>query len=303
MASVLFESAVRATLLAAAVALVLRAMRIESPAVRHAAWSSIVAIMLLLPALVMWGPKASFRILSPEPKQSASLMATPSAVDAVAVPAEAQTTAIDAPLRSRWSWRTFLTGLYLLGLATFLLRLAVGTLQVRRLVRSAIVDNGNVTHAACSTPVTVGWLNPIVILPADWSQWPQRQLEAILAHEGEHIRRRDPLFQWVALLNRAVFWFHPLAWWLERHVSALAEEACDAAVLARGHDPGEYSEYLLELARSAARARGRVPTLGTALPGARLPHRIRQILDGRQCPEHFKIAVGLHRYGVRDCRE
>jgi beta-lactamase regulating signal transducer with metallopeptidase domain len=282
MASVLFESAVRATLLAAAVALVLRAMRIESPAVRHAAWSSIVAIMLLLPALVMWAPKASFRILSPEPKQSASLMATPSAGDAVAVPAEAQTTAIDAPLRSRWSWRTFLTGLYLLGLATFLLRLAVGTLQVRRLVRSAIVDNGNVTHAACSTPVTVGWLNPIVILPADWSQWPQRQLEAILAHEGEHIRRRDPLLQWVALLNRAVFWFHPLAWWLERHVSALAEEACDAAVLARGHDPGEYSEYLLDLARSAARAGGRVPTLGTALPGARLPHRIRQILDGRR---------------------
>jgi beta-lactamase regulating signal transducer with metallopeptidase domain len=232
----------------------------------------------------MWGPKASFRILSPEPKQSASLMATPSAADVVAVPAEAQTTAIDAPLRSRWSWRTFLTGLYLLGLATFLLRLAVGTLQVRRLVRSAIVDNGNVTHAACSTPVTVGWLNPIVILPADWSQWPQRQLEAILAHEGEHIRRRDPLFQWVALLNRAVFWFHPLAWWLERHVSVLAEETCDAAVLARGHDPGEYSEYLLELARSAARARGRVPTLGTALPGARLPHRIRQILDGRRAP-------------------
>ena len=69
MASVLFESAVRATLLAAAVALVLRAMRIESPAVRHAAWSSMVAIMLLLPALVMWGPKVSLRILSPEPRR------------------------------------------------------------------------------------------------------------------------------------------------------------------------------------------------------------------------------------------
>jgi hypothetical protein len=88
-----------------------------------------------------------------------------------------------------------------------------------------------------------------------------------------------------------VFWFHPLAWWLERHVSALAEEACDAAVLARGHDPGEYSEYLLELARSAARARGRVPTLGTALPGARLPHRIRQILDGRHAPSISRLRL------------
>jgi beta-lactamase regulating signal transducer with metallopeptidase domain len=292
MTSVLFESAVRATLLAAAVALVLRAMRIESAVVRHATWSGVVVIMLLLPALVTWGPKASFPVLSPDPKQGASLTSTPSAVDAVAVRAEAQVAAaIDAPLGSRWSWRTFLTGLYLLGLATFLLRLAVGTLQVRRLVRSVLVDKGNLTHAACSTPVTVGWLNPMVILPADWAQWPQRQFDAILAHEGEHIRRRDPLVQWVALLNRAVFWFHPLAWWLERHVSVLAEEACDAAVLARGYDPGEYSEYLLELARSAARVGGRVPTLGTALPGARLPHRIRQILDGRRAPSISKLRL------------
>ena len=58
-------------------------------------------------------------------------------------------------------------------------------------------------------------------------------------------------------LNRAVFWFHPLAWWLERRLSALSEEACDAAVLARGHDPFAYSEYLLGLARAMRRrARG-----------------------------------------------
>jgi beta-lactamase regulating signal transducer with metallopeptidase domain len=290
MTSVLFESAMRATLLAAAVALVLRAMRIESAVVRHATWSGVVVIMLLLPALVTWGPKASFPVLSPDPKQGASLTSTPSAVDAAVVRAEAQlATAIDAPPPSVWSWGTFLVGLYLLGLATFLLRLAMGTLQVRRLVRSALVDKGNLTHAACSTPVTVGWLNPMVILPADWAQWPQRQLDAILTHETEHIRRRDPLFQWVALLNRAVFWFHPLAWWLEGHVSALAEEACDAAVLARGYDPGEYSEYLLDLARSAARVGGRVPTLGAALPGARLPHRIRQILDGRRATSISKL--------------
>jgi hypothetical protein len=66
MASVLFESAVRATLVAAAVALVLRVMRIESAVVRHAAWVGVIIIMLLLPALVTWGPKASLRVLPPE---------------------------------------------------------------------------------------------------------------------------------------------------------------------------------------------------------------------------------------------
>ena len=71
-----------------------------------------------------------------------------------------------------------------------------------------------------------------------------------MIHEREHARRRDPLVQWLALLNRCVFWFHPLAWWLERKLAALAEEACDAAVLAGGHAPHDYARYLIEMARS-----------------------------------------------------
>ena len=59
----------------------------------------------------------------------------------------------------------------------------------------------------------------------------------------------------VSYTHLDVYKRQPLAWWLERHLSALAEEACDAAVLARGHDPYEYSGYLLELARSVGRMR------------------------------------------------
>jgi TonB family protein len=105
-----------------------------------------------------------------------------------------------------------------------------------------------------------------------------------LTHEGEHARRRDPLAQWLALLNRAIFWFHPLAWWLEFQLSALAEEACDAAVLARGHDPFEYSEYLLQIARAMQQTGARVNVMGMAMPGACLPRRIRRILEGAPAP-------------------
>jgi beta-lactamase regulating signal transducer with metallopeptidase domain len=105
-----------------------------------------------------------------------------------------------------------------------------------------------------------------------------------LAHEGEHVRRRDPLFQWLALLNRAIFWFHPLAWWLERKLSGLAEEACDTAVIARGYDPREYSEYLLDLARSVQLAGTRIEAVGMAMPGIGLRHRIRLILSGVPVP-------------------
>jgi len=101
---------------------------------------------------------------------------------------------------------------------------------------------------------------------------------AILVHERSHVRRRDPLIQWIALLNRAVFWFHPLSWWLERELTRLAEQVCDAAVISQGHAPREYAGYLLVLARSVVRAGSRVNVLGTAAAGAGLPERIRSIL-------------------------
>jgi GWxTD domain-containing protein len=123
-----------------------------------------------------------------------------------------------------------------------------------------------------------------VILPAQWDTWDAAQLEAVLLHEQEHVRRRDPLVHWLALLNRAVFWFHPLAWWLERRLSVLAEEACDAAVLSRGYQPTEYAECLLRLARAVMAAGTRVRVVGTAMPGAFLSRRIRRILNAAPEP-------------------
>jgi len=123
-----------------------------------------------------------------------------------------------------------------------------------------------------------------MILPPDSSQWPRGKLDAVRAHEREHARRRDPLWQTAALLNRALFWFHPLAWWLERNISGLAEEACDAAVLAGGCDPYAYSECLLDVARSVQRAGGRIDALGVAMPGAGLDQRIRKLLNSATTP-------------------
>jgi len=70
----------------------------------------------------------------------------------------------------------------------------------------------------------------------------------------------------------------------ERKLSGLAEEACDAAVLAHGYDPRDYSEFLLDLARSVRRAGARVGALGVAMPGIGLEYRIRQMLSGHPAP-------------------
>jgi hypothetical protein len=84
------------------------------------------------------------------------------------------------------------------------------------------------------------------------------------------------------LLNRALFWFHPVAWWLEGNLRALAEEACDNVVLSRGHDPREYAECLLDIARSVMRSGSRLNLAGMPMPGSLLPQRIRKIIAGGQ---------------------
>ena len=283
MPRLILECAVRAALIAIATAAILRLLRVKTAGARHAAWAGVLVLMLLLPAWTAWGPKAPLRMLPPAAAPIAAGL--PLALPAPA-PAAASLAAVPAPKLqpARWNWRQSAAAVYLLGVCALLLRLALGTLRAQALVRRAASREGRLTSNSCTAPITVGWLRPAVILPESWRTWPQAQLEAVLTHEGEHVRRRDPLVQWLALLNRAIFWFHPLAWWLERRLSALAEEACDAAVLARGHDPYDYSGYLLELARSVGRTGVRVNVVGMAMPGSSLPRRIRQILGRAPAP-------------------
>jgi beta-lactamase regulating signal transducer with metallopeptidase domain/TolA-binding protein len=268
------ECAVRAALLVAAAAVVLSAMRVKAATAKHSVWAGVVAMMLLLPIWAAWGPKVSLRVLPP---------VTQSIADKATAPIEifssrsVRSTPVDPKL-------AVLLGVYLLGLCLLLFRLGLGTIRAHRLVRDAALHDGVLTSLLCAAPVTVGFFRPTLIFPEHWRQWPQAQFEAVLTHEAEHARCRHPFVQWLALFNRAVFWFHPAAWWLERHLSALAEEACDNVVLARGYDRRAYSEYLIDMARSVKSSGARLSIAGMAMPGSSLERRIRQILEGGPVP-------------------
>lgn len=279
MQELMLECAVRAALIALGTAAALALARVKSAGARHAAWTGVVALMLALPAWMAWGPRVSLPFLPAH--EAAAISITPAAVPMPSPLVEAPSLAAPAVLSVRWNWIAIVYGA---GVLVLLARLLFGTLRAHALRRSATMRDGYLTSSACAAPVTVGWLRPAMILPGSWREWPPAQLDAVVTHESTHIRRCDPLVQWFALLNRAIFWFHPLAWWLERRLSALAEEACDAAVLARGCDPREYSAYLLELARSVGRSGARVRIVGMAMPGSSLPERIRRILVGRPAP-------------------
>jgi beta-lactamase regulating signal transducer with metallopeptidase domain len=282
MGRLFLECAVRAALIVGATAVVLYAMRVKAATAKHSVWTAIVALMLLLPIWTAWGPKASLRVLPPVSQSLANKTNAPIEIFSTG---SVRSTSVDPEL-------AVLLGVYLSGLFLLLFRLGLGTVRARRLVRDAVLHDGVLTSLACAAPVTVGFFHPTVIFPEHWRQWPQAQFDAVLTHEAEHARCRHPFVQWLALLNRAVFWFHPVAWWLERHLSALAEEACDNVVLALGYDRRAYSEYLIDMSRSVKRSGARLSIAGMAMPGSYLERRIRQILESGPVPRTSRVRIG-----------
>ena len=148
-----------------------------------------------------------------------------------------------------------------------LLRLVLGLWGSRRLARGARpIDGpprrrlgplpGRIRESdGVAVPVTVGLFRPIVVLLLGWERWPGATLRAVVAHERAHVARRDPLVAALASLNRCLFWFHPLAWWLRRTLALTAEQACDEAAVRTVGARQAYIEVLRSMA-AAVRARG-----------------------------------------------
>jgi len=96
-------------------------------------------------------------------------------------------------------------------------------------------------------PGIFGILRPLLLWPAGIShQLQDSHLEAILAHEVQHVRRRDNLAAAMHMVVEAIFWFHPLVWWLGTRLVEERERACDEEVLRLGNQPEIYAESILK---------------------------------------------------------
>jgi beta-lactamase regulating signal transducer with metallopeptidase domain len=205
----------------------------------------------------------------------------------------------NTPLRKRWS---LVASAVYFAVAFFLLsRFIVGLFFSRRLVRSSrSIHDPRVTArlAACarrcrlslipqacesefiSVPVTVGALRSTILLPTAWVDWDDAKLDAVIAHEVSHVVRRDALTQRLSLLHRAIFWFSPLAWWLDRQLANLAEQASDEAALSLGADRNAYAKTLLGFFETLHAAPGRVWWQGVSMAKAgQAERRLERILS------------------------
>jgi bla regulator protein BlaR1 len=97
-------------------------------------------------------------------------------------------------------------------------------------------------------PGIFGIARPVLIWPEGISErLEDAHLEAILAHELWHVRRRDNLAAAIHMAVEAVFWFYPLVWWLGARLVAERERACDEEVLELGTQRQVYAESILKI--------------------------------------------------------
>jgi bla regulator protein BlaR1 len=182
------------------------------------------------------------------------------------------------------SWSTVAFGAYLAIALSLFARLLTGVVFANRLLRSStpihdprltsrLSSRGSFLSRSAhvresrfvSVPVTIGAFTPTILLPSSWREWDDSKLEAVLTHEMSHVERCDCLTQYLSLLHRAIFWFSPLAWWLNRQIVELAEQASDEAVLSAGAERNQYARTLLGFLEGVQAASGRIRWQGVSM--------------------------------------
>jgi Flp pilus assembly protein TadD/beta-lactamase regulating signal transducer with metallopeptidase domain len=154
-----------------------------------------------------------------------------------------------------------------LGIAWLLL----GVFAVRRQrIRSRPIDDGRLlelidvlcAELRCLRPVevrqsdelvtaaTIGWRKPVLLLPADWTNWTLEQLRAVLAHEIAHARSHDFLALLCGQLGLMLHFYHPVVHWLMNRLRLEQELSADAAAANIMGGQRQYLTTIAELALS-----------------------------------------------------
>jgi uncharacterized protein (TIGR03435 family) len=99
-------------------------------------------------------------------------------------------------------------------------------------------------------PGVFGFWKPVLLTPEGIEQHlTTEEFESVLAHECSHVRRRDNLAAAAHMLVEALFWFHPLVWWIGKQIVLERERACDQDVVRSGSDPAVYAQGILNVCK------------------------------------------------------
>ncbi len=267
-------------------------LRGNAARVRYRMWMA-ASLKFLIPfsLLILAGEQLPFRV-HPDHKQPAVaaavegmaqplLQAWPPDLTVDTAVAAAGTA---APRASTSSLALVLLCLWAGGALLLLGRWMRNWLALRMVVRRAeptVLANGAPARITAESvePGVFGVMRPVLVLPRGIAErLTPEQLEAIVAHEVCHMRRRDNLTAALHMAVEALFWFHPLVWWLQARLVEERERACDEAVLESTREPFAYAEGILNVCKFYVEA---PLSCVSGVTGSELRQRIARILSGQ----------------------
>jgi len=179
-----------------------------------------------------------------------------------------------------------ITATYVLLLVFACLRFGIAWRHARRLVHAATSDvpqrfvramqmqceemDCPVPQVAMSDaiagPLLAGVVQPTLLLPAhSTNELSDEEVEAVLAHELSHLRRRDPLWHAVSSVMLLPVQFHPAATWIASRIRQTREMACDAEAVAWVGSWSRYADALLCVAERMSFATNVTRSVGLGL--------------------------------------
>lgn len=228
------------TLIAIFAGLVLGVARRQNSGTRFAVWFSALMAIAALPLF-----SGSWQVGSPA-RAVGSVITVPGSWALYAVGAWAAIAACSLLRvgRGLWHLRVLRKGCVSVELAVLDQRLQEALARNRgkravRLCRSDLVR----------VPTAIGFMKPVIVVPG-WvmQELSTDELNQILLHELAHLHRWDDWTNLAQKIVKALFFFHPAVWWIEKRVSLEREMACDDAVIAETASPRAYAECLTHLA-------------------------------------------------------
>jgi len=149
-----------------------------------------------------------------------------------------------------------------------------GQMQIRRPVR-LLMSSRPITPSASGI-----WRPAVIVSAAMMQQATLADQRAILAHELAHHRRHDLWMLWLQGLLLMLWWFHPIAWLLNRAILRLREQCCDDLVVLEGFSGRE--GYCGALVRTVEWCSVRTRIVGSLASHIHpLENRIARVMDDR----------------------
>ncbi|MCB1235077.1 MAG: M56 family metallopeptidase [Verrucomicrobiae bacterium] len=277
--------------------------RVLPAEVMHSLWLRIFSVSLVIPVLLVavprWKVLPDLFTLPPTETPVLEMPSKPvtyttgyTPVSDVAVPI---VPAADPGFEFSWPWTLF--AIWVGGVAWLLLRSVSGGMFLRRIERGAEPASGKILakfnelndsprrnritlllSPLVKSPFTWGLVRSRIALPESAANWSDDDLEMILLHELEHVRRNDARAVLVSRLFLALNWVNPFAWiaidWAAQH----REEACDWRVIDAGFSSENYAAMLFRQAKISVSPIPRNCATAVAETGT-IENRVKMILN------------------------